>query len=360
MLVGSHAAKWTDDFTMVEGSVSAVAPGGVVQGYIITWADGSEHGSEVTMSVDDTRAVCKLGRWVKADREATTQKADRRHYLTKWKHDKRAEKRAEAEAATGEEEEEGDAGDGDEGGGQGGFGDDHEFSDDELKWLHRSINRANLFAPSWWASLGKNGIALHSHLFGFDTPGQMRRFYRLVFAPHYGGEERIYGLGPCELMALALLKMRTDRPWIEIEADMGASRGHGHLTARIVPWIHRLGAFAKKSLVGVPDVAYMDECIPQVYRDCNMADVMEVGDGTVFMTETPRRGIWKQLKNQLYNEKTGRSGMLGESLCTPHGMNSMAADLFTGRTSEVNALKDMIELFKQVRARPPAPTARVC
>ena len=60
-----------------------------MQGYIITWDDDSE----VTMSVDDTQAVCKLGRWIKADREATTQKADRRHGKVKWQREKRAEKR---------------------------------------------------------------------------------------------------------------------------------------------------------------------------------------------------------------------------------------------------------------------------
>ena len=81
-----------------------------------------------------------------------------------------------------------------------------------------------------------------------------------------------------------------------------------------------------------------------------MEDSFAIGDGTVFLTETPRRGIFKQLKNQMWNDKTGHSGALGESLCSPHGMNIMAADLFTGRTSEVNALREMIELFKQVPA----------
>ena len=131
---------------------------------------------------------------------------------------------------------------------------------------------------------------------------------------------------------------------------MGGVRGKGDLTGRVTVWIHRLGSYAKQALVTVPEVEYMDECIPQVYIDCDMADAFQIGDGTVFLTETPRRGIFKQLKNQLYNEKTGHSGALGESLCTPHGMNSIAADLFTGRTSEVNALRELMNEFGKVPA----------
>ena len=44
------------------------------------------------------------------------------------------------------------------------------------------------------------------------------------------------------------------------------------------------------------------------------------------------------------------AGALGESLCTPHGLNSIAADLFTGRTSEVSALRELLSEFAKVPA----------
>ena len=39
-----------------------------------------------------------------------------------------------------------------------------------------------------------------------------------------------------------------------------------------------------------------------------MRDSYMIGDGTVFLTETPRRGIFKTLKNQLWNDKTHHAG----------------------------------------------------
>ena len=339
LLVGQPVANWTND-GMKEGRVERVASGGVVNGYEVKWAEDDVE----ILSVDDTQEAVRLGRWVVARDAGTKQKAERRHAKTAWERAKRAELREHEDKDEDEDDGDGDC-DGGEGEGEG----ERAFTTDELKWLDRSLNRVNMFSRKWWGGLGTVGRELHNHLFGFETPGQMRRFYDHAF-PDYHFETGMYGLGSYELMVLALLKMKTDRPWMEIEADMGALRGKGYLTSRVQVWMHRLGSFSKQALVGVPDAAYMDECIPEVYRECEMADVMEIGDGTVFLTETPRRGIFKQLKNQLYNEKTGRSGMLGESLCTPHGMNSIAADLFTGRTSEVNALKELIDVFKKVPA----------
>ena len=114
--------------------------------------------------------------------------------------------------------------------------------------------------------MGKMGVTLHNHMFGFETTGQMRHFHNIAFR-WTRGEEKRYGLGPFEQMALALWKMRSGRPWIEIEGDMGALLGKGHLTTSITNWIHRLGSFSKQSLVGVPEAAYMDECIPEIYRE---------------------------------------------------------------------------------------------
>ena len=91
-----------------------------------------------------------------------------------------------------------------------------------------------------------------------------------------------------------------------------------------------------------------------------MEDCTHAGDGTIIRTETPRRGVFKSLKNALYDSKTDGSGALGnivvlavvvpldyytviciapgETLTTSNGHNSVVSNLLTGRTSEINAL----------------------
>ena len=91
----------------------------------------------------------------------------------------------------------------------------------------------------------------------------MSHFFDLDLAFRtYRSETKAYGLGSFELMLLALLKMRTGKPWLEIEADMGALNGKGRLSRAVRVWIHRLGSFSKQSLVGLVEAEYMDEHIP--------------------------------------------------------------------------------------------------
>lgn len=119
---------------------------------------------------------------------------------------------------------------------------------------------------------------------------------------------------------------------------MGAMAGHGRLTKFVTQWVHRLGSLARQSFIFVQDSEYLRESMPQSHHDHGMSDCTHAGDGTVIHTETPRRGIFKQLKNALYDSKTGASGALGEHLCSANGHNAIASQLQTGRTSEINAL----------------------
>ena len=340
-LVGLPVAEWlSSEKTMKEGTVVKVAPGGLRDGYVVEWQDKSE----TQMTEERASQACDLGRWLQALKKATIAQEKTRVRHAIWEKANREKKRADKDAAAADGEENGDDGSGDE--------EDNgecELSQEEKFWISQSLSRAKMFDRKWWDELGDLGVRLHNHMFGFDTTGQMHHFFKLAFG-RFRDESRCYGLGSFELMGLALWKMRSATPWMDIEAKMGALKGKGALTSRIIVWIHRLGAFARVSLVGVPEARYMDECIPEVYRECEMGDSFAIGDGTTFLLETPRRGIFKQLKNQLWNDKTHHSAALGESLCTPHGLNIMAADLFTGRTSEVNALKDMVEEFKKVPA----------
>ena len=325
---------------MKEGIVSGEPPADLLEGYVVKWSDGSQS----QMTDEEAREACDMGRWIQARDAFTTMKEKTRVRQAGWAKANREKKRADKDAAAADGEDDGDDGSGDE--------EDNgecELSQEEKFWISQSLSRAKMFDRKWWDELGDLGVRLHNHMFGFDTTGQMHHFFKLAFL-RFRDESRCYGLGSFELMGLALWKMRSATPWMDIEAKMGALKGKGALTSRIIVWIHRLGAFAKVSLVGVPEAKYMDECIPEIYRECEMGDSFAIGDGTTFLLETPRRGIFKQLKNQLWNDKTQHSAALGESLCTPHGLNIMAADLFTGRTSEVNALKDMVDEFKKVPA----------
>ena len=351
LLVGQPAARWTASKAM-EGIIVDIADGGLLNGYVVKWT--SENGEPMeTLSLLEAEDVCAHGLWIKAQRSEAGEQILRRKAKTAWDAAKRAKKKEEAarevEAEQGIDSSSDDSSDS----GEGASGTDEawwsELSEEETKWLKRSLTRSNLFDDQWWAARGYMGAKLHTHLFGFETPGQMRHFFKVAFRK-YRNDPKCYGLDASKLMGLALLKMKTGKPWLELEAEMGALAGKGWLTRRVTEWIHRLGAFSKASLIGVVEAEYMDECIPKIYRECEMADSFAIGDGTVFLTETPRRGIFKALKNQLWNDKTHHSGALGESLCSPHGLNMMAADLFTGRTSEVNALKELIEQFKLVPA----------
>jgi hypothetical protein len=334
-LVGQAATVWADPF-MKHGKVISLAPGGM---HVVEWdlPDGTTEST--TLSEDETKSACRLAAWLKADSLAKEHAAA--HRVEDRIRRKTARQRAALERGDEVEPEDELEVEADEV--------TDELTDAEVRSIRRSLSRYNLFNTQWWASQNKMGVKLHRRLFGFDSPGQMRHFWDVAFR-WTRGDPSIYGLGPYEQMALAIYKMRSGNAWMEIEADMGALKGKGNLTRFLTEWCHRLGAYAKNSLVGVPEAEYMTECIPQIYRDCNMEDSFAIGDGTVFLTETPRRGIFKQLKNQLWNDKTHHAGALGESLCSPHGMNIIAADLFTGRTSEVNALRELIEEFKKVPA----------
>ena len=296
--VGQPAADWTSGEMRLGTVVDFVLS---PAGYLVQWA-GADGAVQEKLSVDDTAAAVQLGLWISARDRVIADEIKVRAQ----KREQKARERAQARDAEDVDDSADDAvADGAVA---------EALSDEEQRLRQRCLSRRNLFDGSWWREQGKMGEKLHRHLFNFDTTGQMRHFFDVAFRS-FRGEPLCYGLGPFELMALALLKMKTGRPWVEIEADMGALLGKGRLTARITVWIHRLGSFSKQALVGLPSVQYMDEGIPQIYRDCDMRDAFQIGDGTVFMTETPRRGIFKGLKNQLWNDKTEHAGALGVSAC---------------------------------------------
>ena len=189
----------------------------------------------------------------------------------------------------------------------------------------------------WWRSHGPvMGPKLHKHVFGFPHPGAMRLFFKKSF-PTFADDKGCYGLGPYELYTLALHKMRTGTCWTMIEVEvrrfarvarllahsrlccwqMGALAGKGRLTSFITPWIHRLGSFSRQSLIFVPDSEYLRASVPQSCLDMNMEDCTHAGDGTIVRAETPRRGIFKQLKNAIYDSKTDGSGALGVGAPAP-------------------------------------------
>jgi len=310
-LVGQPTAVWDGapgGAGMRLGKVTDQLPTGGV--CTVTWTDPPPTTTE-TLSIEMTKDFCKLGAYIQACKDDTAKACRMRSQAAERQARARERSKAAAEAAPEEmcdssdtDEEEDDA---DEPQAAAPDGEDTPLTPAELALARRCLSRINIFNPAWWQEQGPMGAKLHQHLFNFPSHGQMRHFFNHAFR-HWRKEPKCYGLSPFELMSLALLKMKTGKSWLEIEGLMGALRGKGFLTRRISTWIHRLGSFSKQSLVGIPTVEYMDDCIPQIYRDCDMSDSFQIGDGTVFLTETPRRGIFKTLKNQLWNDKTHHAG----------------------------------------------------
>ena len=311
-LVGQPAAVWdgaAGGAGMRLGKVTDQDPTGGV--CTVTWTDPPPTATE-TLSVEMTKDFCKLGAYIQACKADGAKECKQRSQAAERQARARERSKAAAEAAmemcdssgSCSSSEEDDA---DEPQAAAPDGEDTPLTRAELLLAQRCLSRINIFNPAWWQEQGPMGEKLHRHLFNFPSHGQMRHFFSVAFR-HYRNEPKCYGLKPFEVMSLALLKMKTGKSWIELEALMGALRGKGFLTARISTWIHRLGKYSKRTLVGIPTVDYMDACIPQIYIDCDMRDSFQIGDGTVFLTETPRRGIFKTLKNQLWNDKTHHAG----------------------------------------------------
>ena len=308
-LVGQQTASWVAGGAGMRLGKVTDQDGGVCT---VTWTDPPPTATE-TLSVEMTKDFCKLGAYIQACKDDTAKECKKRSQDAARQARARERSKAAAEAAL--EAMRGSSGscssseedDADEPQAAAPDGEDTPLTPAELLLAQRCLSRINIFNPAWWQAQGAMGEKLHKHLFNFPSTGQMRHFFSIAFR-HYRNEPKCYGLGPFELMSLALLKMKTGKSWIELEALMGALRGKGHLTTRISEWIHRLGKYAKRTLVGIPCVEYMDDCIPQIYIDCDMRDSYMIGDGTVFLTETPRRGIFKTLKNQLWNDKTHHAG----------------------------------------------------
>ena len=72
---------------MKEGSVVEVAPGGLLEGYVVKWHDGTR----TQMTDDDARSACALGRWLRARDAAKQAKVKTRFRQARWARAKRGE-----------------------------------------------------------------------------------------------------------------------------------------------------------------------------------------------------------------------------------------------------------------------------
>lgn len=74
--------------------------------------------------------------------------------------------------------------------------------------LTRGLTCDNIWDPEWWDEYGKKvSPTLHTHLFGFKGPRRMLHFFDTFFETEMGGE-KLLGLSPCQMAAIALWRMR--------------------------------------------------------------------------------------------------------------------------------------------------------
>lgn len=133
---------------------------------------------------------------------------------------------------------------------------------------------------------------------------------------------------------------------MEIAAQFGVSRSH--LGKKIDAWIFRLGDFAKKTLVGIPDMQYILDNMPHSFIDAGMDKVVAIGDCCDIDTETVRTTYMAQVKNQMFSDKVQASAARGCSFCTPTGLTIIALGLVLGRASELNCVRALRPEFHQI------------
>ncbi|KAJ1634645.1 hypothetical protein T492DRAFT_1133770 [Pavlovales sp. CCMP2436] len=140
--------------------------------------------------------------------------------------------------------------------------------------LTREISRTNRLSDEWWKKYGKN-----------------------IF-PEYleGGADSKNGPGGLtqyEFFTIALIKMRRGKRNMELAGDVGVARGN--FGTAVDAWIFKLGAFAKHTLIGIPDMEYILQSMPESFMECGMGGVVAVGDATDILCETVRVAYMQQV-----------------------------------------------------------------
>ena len=156
LLIGQPAAEWLEsEQVMNEGFVTDDQPGDMLEGYVVEWRDGSR----TQMTTDQAQKACSLGRYLRArdgDTESVLKARFRNAIRMKAKRD---EQRASVNAAAADGESDGDNGIVDEEG----HG-ESALSEEEERWMRRSLSRANMFNTVWWVGMGNMGVRLHNHM----------------------------------------------------------------------------------------------------------------------------------------------------------------------------------------------------
>ncbi|KAJ1639989.1 hypothetical protein T492DRAFT_855683 [Pavlovales sp. CCMP2436] len=96
-----------------------------------------------------------------------------------------------------------------------------------------------------------------------------------------------------ELFTIALIKMRRGKSNMELAGDVGVARSN--FGTAVVAWIFKLGAFAKHTLIGIPDMEYILQSMPESFMECSMGGVVAVSDATDILCKTVRVAYMQQV-----------------------------------------------------------------